>query len=199
MIFPGQIHAAHIVLLGLMCLTLSCMKASPAVRAAVEAAPSAATEPDVPPSAYGAIEPQQTIAAPSDVAQRPAFEPLPVTALHVHQVKWQRETLYSIALWYTGSGKYWKALADANPDIKPHRIRIGDTIRIPQHLIKTKRAMPADFVAAKPKVSHPPAPGDTQPVPKKEEAGLYGPILENATAAEEKGKATLSAPLEVLE
>jgi type II secretory pathway predicted ATPase ExeA len=66
-----------------------------------------------------------------------------------HQVKWPQETLYSIALWYTGSGEYWKEIAAANPSIAPTQIHIGDTITIPPSLIRTHVPMPLGFLESR--------------------------------------------------
>jgi hypothetical protein len=61
-------------------------------------------------------------------------------------VRWQNETLSFIAEWYTASWQNWGVLAKANPDLNPKRIKIGDTIRIPEALLKTRTPMPSDFL-----------------------------------------------------
>ena len=67
---------------------------------------------------------------------------------YVHVVRWQGETLSSIAAWYTASWQNWQALARANPEIDPNRIEIGDKIRIPEALLKTRKPMPSDSLPA---------------------------------------------------
>ena len=67
---------------------------------------------------------------------------------YVHVVRWRGETLSSIAAWYTASWKNWQALARANPEIDPNRIEIGDQIRIPEALLKTRKPMPSDSLPA---------------------------------------------------
>jgi hypothetical protein len=61
-------------------------------------------------------------------------------------VKWPNESLSIIAKWYTGSLMNWKALAKANPDIKPTVVHKGDRIRIPVNMLKTRDPMPEAFV-----------------------------------------------------
>jgi hypothetical protein len=64
----------------------------------------------------------------------------------IHQVKWPNESLSIIAKWYTGSVMNWKALAEANPEMEPTVIHLGDRIRIPAHMLKTRDPMPEAFV-----------------------------------------------------
>ncbi len=74
--------------------------------------------------------------------------PLQKSAGLVHRTQWQGETLSIIAKWYTGKFKNWKAIAKANPKLKPNRILIGDRIHIPEDLLKTRKPMPKEFLAA---------------------------------------------------
>ena len=83
-----------------------------------------------------------------------------------HSVKYQGETLASIADWYTGDSRNWKTIARANPSIKPERIRIGDIINIPPELVKKTKPYPKPDVRSKPKNEAPQA----NPVENKEEA-----------------------------
>ena len=99
-------------------------------------------------------------------APEPAFEPPPVETMEpaaskpeqetkpadaeiffTHTVKWTGESLSIIAAWYTGELENWKLLAEANPELKPNLIRIGDEIRIPEGLMVTSETLPFDFVA----------------------------------------------------
>jgi hypothetical protein len=64
----------------------------------------------------------------------------------VHVVQWQNETLSFIAEWYTASWQNWETLAKANPGIDPNRIGIGDEIRIPEALLKTRKPIPSDLL-----------------------------------------------------
>jgi hypothetical protein len=114
---------------------------------------------------------------------------------YVHVVRWQGETLSSIADWYTASWQNWEALARTNPEIDPKRIKIGDRIQIPEALLKTRKPMPVDFLpsavstkAVQPAAS-PPEPvekpdrvralkvGETSDMPKSppREVELFGP------------------------
>lgn len=92
-----------------------------------------------------------------------------------HKIKWPGETLTLIAAWYTGSAKNWMHLVEANPGIDPRRIMIGDSILIPEELLKTRRPMPIEFLLAatdKKEESPPPA----KPVVKSDDVELFGPI-----------------------
>jgi hypothetical protein len=92
-----------------------------------------------------------------------------------HTVKWPGENLSSISRWYTGSSTNWSSLVRANPGIHPRRIKIGDSIRIPEVLLRTKQPLPFSFLSAE---THP----QTLAPISAEQAGvtgtteLYGPI-----------------------
>ncbi len=73
-------------------------------------------------------------------------KPKPKETSYVHTVKWSGETISIIADWYTGDIENWKALAQANPNIKANRIFAGNKILIPEILMKTREPMPKDFV-----------------------------------------------------
>ena len=63
-----------------------------------------------------------------------------------HQVRWEGETLSLIAKWYTGDWRNWKALAEANPWLKPNNMFTGLKVKIPRQLLKNKKDMPREFV-----------------------------------------------------
>ena len=63
-----------------------------------------------------------------------------------HQVRWEGETLSLIAKWYTGDWRNWKALAEANPWLKPNNMFTGLKVKIPRQLLKNKKDMPHEFV-----------------------------------------------------
>jgi hypothetical protein len=64
-----------------------------------------------------------------------------------HRVKWSGETLALIAKWYTGHYRNWRAIARANPGLNPHRIAVGDVIRVPPEIMKTQNPLPQKAVA----------------------------------------------------
>jgi len=100
----------------------------------------------------------------------------PASTYYSHRVRWPRENLIRISWWYTGSGKNWQQIADANPTLKPQRIQIGDSVRIPVRLLKTREPMPKNYrlpVAKKPKqISTPIAPSPDD----DEDIELFGPV-----------------------
>ena len=99
---------------------------------------------------------------------------------HMHRVTISGESLSIIAKWYTGDLKKWEQLADANPNLNPNRIDIGDEILIPEDMMIRKDPITKRFVdsfAPKPrkkKVVAEPAPEPTPPPPPEpeEENGL---------------------------
>jgi hypothetical protein len=80
--------------------------------------------------------------SPSEVVSP---SPIPESRFYVHRVRWQGETLFIIAKWYTGSGENWKALSNANPKLNPNIITINDNIFIPEDLMKYRKPMPFSF------------------------------------------------------
>lgn len=142
------------------------------------------------PSAAGGTFKQAPIQG--DVENELMPPPAPETEPIVHKVQWKNETLFAIALWYTGSGNNWRYLADANPGIRPRRIGIGDIILIPYDLVKTHRPMPAHFKRklSRPKTASPPSNLKIPP--------LYGPIDDDPQWATED-KNTMTDLLEPLD
>jgi hypothetical protein len=119
------------------------------------------------------------------VGLEPEPPPSPPERYYIHRVKWDGETLSIIAGWYTGDIENWKALAKANPELNPSRIYVGDKIRLPERLMKTRKRMPLEYLEGflpKPKKVEAPPP-EPQPPPEEAEEGeeeeelpaLFGP------------------------
>jgi len=125
-------------------------------------------------------------------------ETVPDAPIFAHKVKWSRETLFSIAHWYTGSGENWKQLAAINPNIKPNQIHIGDIIQIPEDLLKRRKAMPSDFLKPKTSPKRTSAPQTPTPSINADETTLYGPIGNDAPPPDTK-KNDLPVPLETID
>lgn len=161
-----------IVLLGLTALCASC--ASEPVVKQQERPPS--------PTVVAPQEPVATIPpvtpAPVALPKVGATDQEPSNALpyFLHTVKWHGETLSLIAAWYTGKSTNWKALAEINPDINPSRIFVGNIIRIPEGLVKTRDPMPKKYVDRSHKSGKNHLPANTAPAePHEEETPLFGP------------------------
>jgi len=102
--------------------------------------------------------PSQPLAVPADTEMASEILPQhlpsakPKLALKpqyfTHRVQGKGETLSTIAKWYTGNGNNWERLAQANPDIDPQRIHVGDAIRIPEEIATTRRPMPISIPSA---------------------------------------------------
>ncbi len=112
---------------------------------------------------------------PMDLPAATPTPPPPAPKFLTHVVREEGETYMAIARWYTGDGENWKRIAEANPDVEPRYIRIGNAIRIPEELLVTRRPMPRRAPA--PQESHP-APTATPKPPKPTPAPveLYGPV-----------------------
>jgi hypothetical protein len=135
---------------------------------------------------------------PEAVQPVPAPSPPPVESRFIHKVQWPRETLFSIARWYTGSGNNWPHLAAANPTVRPQSIHIGDIVLIPEALLKTRLPMPSDFPKAAAGPKKPPSvQKGPSPASKTETFKLYGPIDKGPQTAEPNS--ALPVPLEKLD
>ncbi len=116
-------------------------------------------------------QPKKTEAAPSKQIKA---KPPPRPAYYEHKVRWSGESLSIIAKWYTGSLENWKALAKANPKINPSQIYLGQEVRIPGNLLKTRKPMPKSFLSDVGKEKAKAPPSEPQP-PVEEEPQLFGP------------------------
>lgn len=130
----------------------------------------------------------------------------PQMQYHAHTIQWPGESLIRISSWYTGSGYNWQLIVNANPSVNHRRMKIGDTILIPEDLLKTHQPMPADYRVPKssPKKKVPKAPPEpvqeapVQSPPTPDIIELFGPIDDEiqATHTEETGT---SLSLETIE
>jgi hypothetical protein len=155
-------------------------------------------EPEPQPQAQASMPPAVDM-MPMDLARdTPSVAPAPELRPVVHTVQWKRETLFVIARWYTGSGNNWRRLAKVNPNIDPGWIHIGDTILIPNDLLKRRQPMPNGYIKPRfvPKRNAPLQP--PEPPPNIEAPPLYGPI-DHDTASEAEKSNELPLLLETLE
>ncbi len=144
------------------------------------------------------LKTRQPMPADFMTAAVPPKKPAPVAkpAAYLHTVIRTGETLTAISLWYTGAAENWKRLVEANTDLDPLRVRVGEKILIPGELVIKRRPMPADFMAAgerkktAPPSTPPPAAGDTDRIE------LFGPV-DSTGAGRARGAAVL--PLESIE
>ena len=94
----------------------------------------------------------QTFPQPSSEAQLPLEElseaPSPEVVVEkpfIHTVRWPGETLSRISWWYTGAGRNWLAIAKANQDLDPLKMKIGDEIIIPGDLLQRQEPMTREY------------------------------------------------------
>lgn len=76
--------------------------------------------------------------------------PPPPATYFDHTVTYQGENLGMIASWYTGTANNWNAILDANPDLKPNKLRLGTVVHIPEELVTKREALPQKLLKAKP-------------------------------------------------
>ena len=67
-----------------------------------------------------------------------------------HRVSYPGETLGLIADWYTGSISNWKKIAEHNPNLDIYRMRVGDTVLIPNVIVVQKAKFPESVVSSEP-------------------------------------------------
>jgi hypothetical protein len=120
--------------------------------------------------------------APGSAPQAPGVKagPPQEPTYFVHTVKWPNESLSIIAAWYTGVIDNWKLLVPVNPELDPNRIYIGNKVRIPEEMLKTREPITQEFVESlvpKPKKA-PPAKqkaSSGEAPPPEPDFKLYGP------------------------
>ncbi len=94
----------------------------------------------------------------------------------VHIVQYPKETLSIVAKWYTGEIGNLESLANANPNIDPDHLFLGNEVFIPEHLVKTREPMPKEFISKfyqQPKKKR--APLKPAKKPKKKVPEIKGP------------------------
>jgi hypothetical protein len=131
-------------------------------------------EPSVPSEPPPATPRETQVSPPKEIEEEKPQEP----AYFMHTVRWPGESLSIIAKWYTGDFENWRVLAHANPGIDPNLIFVGNKIRIPENLLKTRKPIPERFVTGfGPKPRRKELPPETPPpAPSEdEEEILFGP------------------------
>ena len=117
------------------------------------------------------------IEQPPEIKAEQEHQPAtPEVTYLVHTIRWPGENLIRISRWYTGSGNNWLLLAKANPSIDPRRIRIGDSILIPESLLKTRDPMPISYVSIRSEQKKESPASSSESPPGAENVELFGPI-----------------------
>ena len=117
------------------------------------AAPEVVSAPQEPVAVVEPQAPQPAVAEPkpTPAAEVPPPAPKPKAKAaegpyFLHTVKWQGESLESVAAWYTGTTRNWRILAEANPQLASvNRIAVGTKIRVPEKKLRTREPMPQGF------------------------------------------------------
>ena len=138
-------------------------------------APTGPAAPIAPPAP--AVPPTPTAPTPPVVPSPPSRDEAPAKKAYLtHTVRFSGETVSIIAGWYTGDIENWKALAEANPNINPNRIFVGQKILLPEDLLKTREPMPKEFVDGFYRKKEKAQPVKAAPPPaEEEEPKLFGP------------------------
>jgi hypothetical protein len=97
-----------------------------------------------------------------------------------HTVTQSNEKFSAIARWYTGNEENRNAIAEANPDIDPDFLLVGDEIYIPSSLLKTRKSMVArsNQISTAESAKKPPAnaaENETPTAAKPKKIQLFGP------------------------
>ena len=85
--------------------------------------------------------PAPAIPPPVQTGVRPVRQ-----SFYTHTIQYMGETISIVAAWFTGDKMNYKALAEANPEIKPHQVQVGMKILIPESMMVTREPMPKSFV-----------------------------------------------------
>jgi hypothetical protein len=108
-----------------------------------------------------------------------------------HTISYSGETLAEIAAWYTGRGSNWTAIRDANPSIRPDRLRLGQVILIPTNIVTNDK--PFSRKASKKPKTEPTA--DANPTPASGDAAPATPTdAPNLTPTEAPALTPTDAP-----
>ena len=67
-------------------------------------------------------------------------------ASYIHTVRFHGESLSIVAGWYTGNIDNWRKIADANPNLDPNLIAVGQKIIIPSNLRERTDLLPFEYV-----------------------------------------------------
>jgi len=122
------------------------------------------------------VEPETAAVVPESPSVVVSPSPIPKARFYVHSVRWKGETLFTIAKWYTGSGKNWQALSSANPKFNPDRIFINDKIFIPEDLMKNRKPMPLSFVPSFSRKKNVQSFQSNKPSNENDVTDIFGPI-----------------------
>jgi hypothetical protein len=114
----------------------------------------------------------------------------PQPAYLEHTITFSGETLADIAAWYTGRATNWQVIRDANPNLKPNNLKLGQVVLIPRSIVVNEKPFTKNSLkrtpAHAPEASPTPASTENEPVP--------GP---NATPAPETGAQNPAVPAPV--
>ncbi len=174
----GRIDAGWFLSMVFLAVIVVCTGCEPTKVRQPEPVSVPVAAPEMTPESVPTSEPPQPVITEPKVAPRPELPPptptpkakVPETSYFVHTVKWRGESLSTIAAWYTGTIKNWRTLAEVNPQVTdPNKLPIGDKIRIPPKMLRTRETMPQGFAesyAKPPKQSGAGVPGkNAEPTP----------------------------------
>lgn len=109
-----------------------------------------------------------------------------------HKIKFPGETLGIIAAWYTGSATNYQKIEKANPGVKSTALHIGQTIKIPDQLVKQRKVLTKDFVSKARQAVVP----KQAPAPKATEDKEPAENEKSVEKVTDTGPSTTEAPLQ---
>jgi len=142
-----------------------------------------------------AVKPEKVAVAPKTPSEVETLATISEQRFYIHRVRWKGETLFIIAKWYTGSGKNWKALSNANPKLNPNRFLINDNIFIPEELMKSRKPMPLSFLSSSVRKKFVQSFPSNKPSIENDVAELFEPIEADQPSIE-SGRVELFGPIE---
>ena len=152
-----------------------------------------------------ALPPKSVEAPPPKVVKQVVKEPQPISTptppeikYYTHTIKWSGETIIKLSRWYTGSGNNWMRIIEANPAIDPRRIKIGDTVLIPESLLITREPLPISYLTSSKEQTEKSSSLSERLPATIEEVELFGPI-DIGTQRKGNGVTESSPPLETID
>lgn len=100
-----------------------------------------------------------------------------------HTISFSGETLAEIAAWYTGRALNWRVIRDANPKIRPDRLRLGQVILIPRNLITNEKPFTRKVSKKTSRLSESAPEAKATPAPKESSAAATESPTPSPTAA----------------
>lgn len=150
---------------------------------------------------------EEVYSSPKEKATETPVSPPQEIQYFIHTIKWLGENIIIISEWYTGSENNWLKIIESNPTVDPKQIKIGESILIPEALMKTHEPMPRLYLGSAvqsagkmpQKTPTPPIVSSPEFLPLGiDEIELFGPVSEEGEQVL-PAESDLEFPLETIE